>query len=908
MLSRPAVCTAKDAYPSYTGTHALIIAWLFNLPLILVRYYGRILLHKKIGEKMLKLPTLSLSLCSLIFVGLTATTSYAQDSICIKADTYYRLNYVPGGSAGTTIHPGQSLVLAHSGDAIADWSGKDIGTVPNVSAAQYLNITGNTLSIAPLTGSCQGGAGPQPTPGSEGNPTIPSGFVLSTADDSSSRAPSIGKEYVKIDYSMWWGYQAHYLDVTQDGQKICLAALDPKGGTTPIPTTCNHSYTFPNYSSGSQEQQVTTLEFGPTTITKHKYSVVFSNDKGQTTKDYDVDLAGATGLTSAITVTADPQSQGKATADTSAQKTPNIALTAANVSFKFTITDSTLPTASTYTLAWSNPGLFTDAPRTTDTTGSFAITPKSLTPGRSSLRITDSNGNVRYIGFTIVDRKFNTKPMSFTPSQRLNAALPNYVAIGSVTEDNSDAINYWRHFNSDSPDQNRRVDIRYIYLNQWSNGNEQGWAPREASFLQNGLELGQMPFFVEYNVNGGQDNQQHVRDNLQNKAFMGSYFLHLAKAAQIAHAQAGNTPVGFIIEPDMLGYMLHDLKEPVNMPAALDALYTTPAPIDPSSINVPYSQQQNIPKARMLVNKTKHNFPNTLQGFVQAVNYVLWKYSNGTAVVGWQMNLWASPDNNGTGIIHKDPATVINNAKILAQQGQAVGIRPSATPALWDNSFISIDKYGLDGAGYQPGDADKPAESSWFWNADLYDNYLAFASTLAYPNVAGVTNLPIVLWQLPVGHLNGSRTNSPYTGVPFANLQDVSTQYEGSSAPYFLGEDFTIGKQTNPRTAASDEKTTCIINQQEMPYFACPDHENGVTVKGSAVTWNSHMTHAAQDHVIAILFGAGVGASTHSNPQGAATAVTDKTSDPDTYMTTPDDNWFIYQVQQYYKNPAMLTR
>jgi hypothetical protein len=829
----------------------------------------------------LSIPTLSL---------LASTAAIATPSICVKSDSNYRINYHPGDKTLHNITPGEMLVnLPSDQNTLYDWSGNLIGTIPTVNSKQEVVISQSKISTATLDHACGNNPnpGPGPTP-SAGKPALPGDFKLTKAADSDTKNPSVGKEYVQVQYNMWWGNQTHYLDILQDGKKICL---NDAGKT--IPTDCEHSYTFTNYTKGSQQAQNATLEFGPTTITKHKYALTLTNDAGQSSKTYDLNLAPAgQAVTSVFTVSP---------VDTANEKRPNIVISQANTKYHFNIEDSdTSNKSNSFQLAWSNPGILSKAPSSTDSNGNFTVMTKNDDPGRTSLRITDSVGNVRYIGLTITNNAFAKDPSKSTPKERLNAALPPYVAIGSMTEDNTGAINYWRHFDSSNAKKNRRVDIRYIYLNQWSNGNPGGWADREKSFVKNGLELGQMPFFVEYNVNGGGDSQEQVYNNLQDPKFMAEYFTHLAEAAQYAHQLSGNAPVGFIIEPDMLGYMLHDLKKSVTMPAAgLSALASLKAPQDMSKINVPYSQQQNIPKSQALIDPSI-KIDNTLQGFVKAVNYVLWKYSGQTAVVGWQMNLWASPDNSANGIIHESRDVVIKNAQALAKQGQDLGIRPNTTTALWDTSFISIDKYGLDGAGYNEG-YKKPAESTWFWNANLYDNYLAFASTLAYPNISGVTNLPIVLWQLPVGHLNGSQESSPYTGVPFRNLQNISTSYEGSSAPYFLGENFHVGRDSG---GTSDEQVKCKVNGKTMPYFACPDNYNGVSVSGSSVSWKNHMQEAANSHVAAILFGAGIGASTHGHPISNNTSVTNKTADPDTYADTPDDNWFVTHVQDYYKNPV----
>jgi hypothetical protein len=53
------------------------------------------------------------------------------------------------------------------------------------------------------------------------------------------------------------------------------------------------------------------------------------------------------------------------------------------------------------------------------------------------------------------------------------------------------------------------------------------------------------------------------------------------------------------------------------------------------------------------------------------------------------------------------------------------------------------------------------------------------------------------------------------------------------------------------------------------------------------VTWASHMAMARDAGVVAMLFGDGVGESTHG-----------RGSPP------PDGGWFISKVQSYYANPA----
>lgn len=742
-----------------------------------------------------------------------------------------------------------------------------------------------------------------------GNPQLPGNFQLKSS--SSPVNPPFGKVYVIASYDMWWGNQAHYVDLYQDGVHVCPQSQLNQ----PV---CNHTAVFQNYVSGSKNQQTFNIVFGPTTITKHKYRLLLTNDQGNSEAHYDLNLDQNSDVKpSPITVNVNKSDSNLACGDTPAGQTSHIIILTQNKSqpVNFNITDTTsLPgQGEVFKLDFSNPGLLVSPPNATQPDGSFILTPQANMIGRSALRITDSAGNVRYIGITFVNKDFYQNPKALSPNMKLNNMLPSYIAIGAMTEDNSDAVNYWRHFSAVNKDQNRRVDIRYIYLNQWSNGNEGGWAKRAENFTRNGLQLGQIPFFIEYNINGGQDNPQSVYDNLQSADFMQKYFSHLAQAAQIAHKAAGNTPIGFIIEPDSLGYLLHNLNEPVTMPVDVEAAYIAQMPVDPTSVNIPYSQKQNIPASTTVLDRKEVNIPNTLQGFVQAVNYILWKYTNGTAVVGWQMNLWASPDNNGKGIIHFSTDIVKSNAQALAKQGQSLGIRPSINineNHPWDNAFISIDKYGLDGAGVDANDKTKPAESSWFWNASLYDKYLIFADNLAYPNIEGVKNMPIILWQIPVGHLNRSLSISPYTQIIFQPLTDMPANYEDSAPTYFYGDTFQLvpGDISHIGYYASGEMVEGCSNTGKIPYFACPDNENGVSYTLGKmlmnITWKSHMRDAEQAHVAAILFGAGVGASTHDHPLGASTWINNNQDDPDTADTTPDSNWFMAKTQQYYANPV----
>jgi len=155
-----------------------------------------------------------------------------------------------------------------------------------------------------------------------------------------------------------------------------------------------------------------------------------------------------------------------------------------------------------------------------------------------------------------------------------------------------------------------------------------------------------------------------------------------------------------------------------------------------------------------------------------------------------------------------------------------------------------------------------PAQSTWFFNNDHWNNYLWYARTLYE-----TSGLPIVLWQLPVGHINESRSVSAYTGNAFPSLTNTNTKYEDSSTPFFLGDSFDATSSLRKSYFSQN-----LYNDPEL------------LVAGSAITWGDHMREVKEAGVISLLFGAGVGPST------------DGIGDP------PTDNYFWTQkVQEYYQ-------
>lgn len=462
---------------------------------------------------------------------------------------------------------------------------------------------------------------------------------------------------------------------------------------------------------------------------------------------------------------------------------------------------------------------------------------EGLAAGRASVMIRDtSTGEARWLGVTVRNAD-GTMP-----------GWPDTVALGSVSEDTPSNLAFWRSY--ENPSQNKQMDIRYIYLNGGPVNGWRSWSAtdgdRLVSYLRESQKLGMIPYFVWYNIPDGGESYYTNLQHIQDPAYMKAYFEDLKFALDTINAQAGDWPVGFILEPDFLGYLMQN------------------SGLSPDQIS---AQTSAVYESGLLDRSVDPDFANHVGGLVQAINYSISKVTPSMRF-GWQVNLWASPETPGNGIIRATDSlgwdagrsAVSNTANAIADYYKSAGILS------YGANFVSIDKYGLD-AGAQNGAAADPAASTWFWNADHWSNYLLFAKTL-HEN----TGMPITLWQLPVGRINGTTQSNPYDASgTFADLNNTSQHYEDSAPSYFFGDTF----QTTDSRAA---------------YFGSNQSgDAGVTVNGNTVTWTSHMRDALDAGITTLLFGAGVGDSTSS------------VGNPPT-----DGYWWITKAQEYLANPVPL--
>lgn len=460
-----------------------------------------------------------------------------------------------------------------------------------------------------------------------------------------------------------------------------------------------------------------------------------------------------------------------------------------------------------------------------------SLTVSGLEAGRTGLKIQAASGAYYYIGLR-VNHADGAMP-----------GLPKYLSMGSVSEDSEPDLDFWRDIDIDMT--NKNMDVRYIYIN--GGPMERGWqswgGKRAERFTAESLRLGLIPFFVYYNIpDGGESfttNLSHIRDT----DYMQDYFQDLdIFMAQVQTAAQGEL-YGMILEPDFLGYFqqMGDLH-----------LGTS----DPAQISTVVGADQI------------DNNAGTIKTLIERVNKTINdKRREGHQVFfGWQLNLWSyAPTSGSKGVLRRTDSddlgwvagrqAIDEAAQATAQYGIDAGILSHGA------DFVSIDKYGLDAMIHQ--NTPNPADSTWFFNNDHWMNYLHYVKQMHQ-----VTNKPMVLWQLPVGHINGSTDTSAYTGQAFPLLDNSNTRGEDSTTSFFFGD--TIN-------------TNDSVRQQYFSQNLAGDSK--LSASGNQITFGDHFSEAKDAGVIMALFGAGVGMST------------DGVGSPPT-----DDHFWIQKVQGYYAN------
>ena len=344
--------------------------------------------------------------------------------------------------------------------------------------------------------------------------------------------------------------------------------------------------------------------------------------------------------------------------------------------------------------------------------------------------------------------------------------------IGTISDDDPDiSLPFWLDFTN-------YCDIRYTFLNGgpdkfgWrlnystQEYNTEPFGNKAIDFIRNSQHLGMTSLFVYNNLG---DSSQMKLVNINSIGYMISYYTDLEFLLDIINKESPNLPVWIIFEPDFIGELIQNDHLPDEF------VHTSPLKM--------------LKTLKELSPNLVPSFDSTLSGFVKSINWLV-KFKCPQVHFGWQTNLMTSrkfssiPGNKGlikvSDFIDIDNAKkmVISHAKEISRFCVTLGVN-------FLTDFFVVDKGGMSFRGTNA-ESLKSAESSVDgWNSDHWYNYLLFCMTLK-----STLNKNCILWRLPTGHLNYSRTINPKTREPFKELLNVPGEYEDTAVTFFFGDTF----------------------------------------------------------------------------------------------------------------------
>lgn len=422
---------------------------------------------------------------------------------------------------------------------------------------------------------------------------------------------------------------------------------------------------------------------------------------------------------------------------------------------------------------------------------------------------------------------------------------PSYLSIGSVYTPGTTVDSFFTTLKS----HGKLPNYGYEYL---IGGDFVNWSTTATTMVTHSAQLGMTPVLVDYGMNGNIDGTGVDFTNMQNSGWLTTYFQSLKQAASAAYSAAPGKPVGWVIEPDMLGYLQQNYA----------ATYGNDASRMPAATSAAYS-------SGTLLSGTDPAFGNNLKGLVEAINFTIKKYDP-TAFIGWQLNTWAVRDalkDTDTQGWTAGRQSVTNIATQVANFAKTADIGYHA-------DFAAFDQWGQDfGILRDP----NPAADIRYLNAAHWSNYLLYVQTIRQS-----LGLPAVLWQIATGHLNSTQTASPTywnASGKFPDLDNLSAeQNEDSASTFFYGDSFTSS------------------GNNLSFYGGNPGADPKVKVNGSTVTWGSHLPEAAAAGVVAILFGAGTGTGTYGVPEMVGS----------NQVHPSDFDYWVTRTQSYLASPTPL--
>lgn len=324
--------------------------------------------------------------------------------------------------------------------------------------------------------------------------------------------------------------------------------------------------------------------------------------------------------------------------------------------------------------------------------------------------------------------------------------------------------------------------------------------------------------------------------------------------------------------------------------------------------------------------KATTTFPATLDGWVQANNYMIRSFApKGTVTFGWQDNMWAV----NTGYwVHND----LTNSQVSSNYSTPViNFLTSHAPSTMDMSSKGVDFFAFDRYEYDDSSWPSALDHATLDNARAWDNILTAVGQVSQ----NFNNIPVMLFQIPGSHITNTTESAPEKlsvaggGNPVFNpCGDPGSancikypppqpqQYVFSSAPvYFFGDSNLKPDLSNIMTGpSSDTPTETMVGSYQLP---CGPNINPIpSTPGYSCLNNAQVTYqqfllqyqgkpnnydwskdngklklAAKNNVFAILWGGGETTSVIKN-----------------FKNNDDNGWLAGKIKNYLANPLLLSQ
>lgn len=274
---------------------------------------------------------------------------------------------------------------------------------------------------------------------------------------------------------------------------------------------------------------------------------------------------------------------------------------------------------------------------------------------------------------------------------------------------------------------------RYRYLNGGVDSTKNWYSyvgPHGAALLQferNSEDLGVAGSYVIYMLQEDGGYETFVK-NVQDLAFMKAFFWNLE---WVAKTMAGRKAV-FVIEPDTWGYILQHEQGRLGV--------TAPADFGKRSAALP-ARVNDIGYPHLA------GLPNTVTGLLQGIVKTFRAFAPDSRL-GFHVNTWAwIPPTGG------DARGMVWWRQDLADQSADVNghffknLFGGAAAGTDRGDFLVVEKYGLDAGFIRSTDASAMG-SRYYWTDEGMARWVGWCK-----RVAQAVDLPILGWQIPIGHM-----------------------------------------------------------------------------------------------------------------------------------------------------------